>query len=53
VLNLIWDMESPTSPMALAGAGGVPRHGPRPATGAVEGQGTPDRGAAPDHDHQP
>jgi biopolymer transport protein ExbB len=53
VLNLIWDMESPTSAMALASAGGVPRHGPRPATGAIEGQGTPDRGAAPDRDHQP
>jgi biopolymer transport protein ExbB len=53
VLNLIWDMETPAGAAALASAGGVPRHGPRPATGAVEGQGTPDRGAAPDRDHQP
>jgi biopolymer transport protein ExbB len=54
VLNLIWDMQPRAAgAAALASAGGVPRSGTRPATGAVEGMGTPDRGAAPDSDHQP
>lgn len=54
VMNLIWDMERPGGPRAaLAGAAGVARHGHRPATSSVEGKGTPDRGAAPDSDHQP
>ncbi|CAN5778844.1 MotA/TolQ/ExbB proton channel family protein [soil metagenome] len=53
VLNLIWDMDLAGGSAALAATGGVPRHGPRPATGAVEGKGTPDRGAAADSDHQP
>jgi hypothetical protein len=47
VLNLIWDMEVRGGGAALATAGGVPRHRARPATGSVEGMGTPDRGAAP------
>jgi biopolymer transport protein ExbB len=53
VLNLIWDLDVTGGEAALAAAGGVARHGARPATGAVEGRGTPDRGAAPDSDHQP
>jgi biopolymer transport protein ExbB len=53
VLNLIWDMESQGGSGALAATAGVPRHGARPATDSVEGMGTPDRGAAPDSDHQP
>jgi biopolymer transport protein ExbB len=55
VLNIIWDLETGggAAAPALAGTAGVPRHGAQPATGSVEGQGTPDRGAAPDHDHQP
>ncbi|HSJ30852.1 MAG TPA: MotA/TolQ/ExbB proton channel family protein [Longimicrobiales bacterium] len=54
VMNLIWDMERPGGPRAALVAGpGVPRHGHIPATGSVEGMGTPDRGAAPDSDHQP
>jgi biopolymer transport protein ExbB len=53
VLNLIWDMEVAGGTAALAASGGVIRHSTRPATGAVEGKGTPDRGAAPDSDHQP
>jgi hypothetical protein len=54
VLNLIWDLQSyGGDAAALAAAGGVKRHGTMPATGAVEGMGTPDRGAAPDTDHQP
>jgi biopolymer transport protein ExbB len=53
VLNLIWDMEVAGGTAALAAAGGVIRHGTRPATGAVEGKGLPDRGATPDSDHQP
>jgi biopolymer transport protein ExbB len=53
VLNLIWDIDAAGGHAALATAGGVPRHGARPATAAVEGRGTPDRGAAPDSDHQP
>jgi biopolymer transport protein ExbB len=53
VLNLIWDLEMHGGAAALAATSGVPRHGTRPATGAVEGMGTPDRGAAPDSDHQP
>jgi hypothetical protein len=47
VLNLIWDMEVGRRPRRhLPPAGGVPRHGHRPATGSVEGMSTPDRGAA-------
>jgi biopolymer transport protein ExbB len=54
VLNLVWDMERPDGATAAPGrAPGVPRHSPRPATGPVEGKGTPDRGAASDFDHQP
>ena len=53
VLNMAWDMERAGGTAALAAGGGVPRHSPRPATGSVEGLGTPDRGAAPDTDHQP
>jgi biopolymer transport protein ExbB len=53
VLNLIWDLDMQAGAAALAAASGVPRHGTRPATEAVEGKGTPDRGAAPDSDHQP
>lgn len=54
VMNLIWDMERPGGARAaLAAGGGVARHGHRPATSAVEGLGTPDRGADPDTDHQP
>jgi biopolymer transport protein ExbB len=55
VLNIVWDMETrgELPATALASGGGVRRHGTQPATGAVEGQGTPDRGAAPDSDHQP
>jgi biopolymer transport protein ExbB len=55
LLNLIWDMQGPPASAALAGTGGVIplRGGTRPATGSVEGKGTPDRGAAPDSDHQP
>ncbi|HSJ24417.1 MAG TPA: MotA/TolQ/ExbB proton channel family protein [Longimicrobiales bacterium] len=53
VLNLVWDIETKGGVAALATGGGVPRHGTQPATGAVEGKGTPDRGAAPDSDHQP
>jgi biopolymer transport protein ExbB len=53
VLNMIWDMTPKAGGPALATAAGVPRHGTLPATGAVEGKGTPDRGAAPDSDHQP
>jgi biopolymer transport protein ExbB len=53
VLNIIWDLELAGGATALAGASGVPRHGHRPVTGSVEGRGTPDRGAAPDSDHQP
>jgi biopolymer transport protein ExbB len=55
LLSLIWDMQGSAGSAALAGAGGVIpiRSGTRPATGAVEGMGTPDRGAAPDSDHQP
>lgn len=49
VLNLVWG-ES----VRLAGVGATdPRHSPLPATGAVEGRGTPDRGARSDVDHQP
>jgi biopolymer transport protein ExbB len=53
VLNLVWDLDVAGGVAALAAAGGVPRRGPLPATGAVEGQGTPDRGADADTDHQP
>ena len=53
VLNLIWDMERAGGAVAPGAAPGVPRHSPRPATGSVEGKGTPDRGAASDSDHQP
>jgi biopolymer transport protein ExbB len=57
VLNIVWDMETRgeiPSGAALATTGGVGRSGgTQPATGAVEGMGTPDRGAAPDSDHQP
>jgi biopolymer transport protein ExbB len=53
LLNIIWDLDNKGGVAALAPAGGVPRQGMRPATGAVEGKGTPDRGAAPDADHQP
>jgi biopolymer transport protein ExbB len=52
VLNLVWDLDVGGT-AALAAPGGVTRHGARPATGAVEGMGTPDRGAAADSDHQP
>ncbi|HEX6134545.1 MAG TPA: MotA/TolQ/ExbB proton channel family protein [Longimicrobiales bacterium] len=53
VLNLAWDMERTGGAAALGAGGGVPRHGPVPATGSVEGRGTPDRGAASDTHHQP
>jgi biopolymer transport protein ExbB len=53
VLNLIWDMEAAGGTAALAASGGVIRHTARPATGAVEGMSTPDRGAAPDSDLTP
>jgi biopolymer transport protein ExbB len=53
VLNMAWDLERPGGATALPGTAGVPRHSPRPATDSVEGQGTPDRGAASDSDHQP
>jgi len=54
VLNIVWDLEGgKVGGAALATAGGVPRHGTQPATGSVEGKGTPDRGAEPDADHQP
>ncbi|HEX2165785.1 MAG TPA: MotA/TolQ/ExbB proton channel family protein [Longimicrobiales bacterium] len=53
VLNLVWDMERAGGAAALAAGAGVPRHSPRPATGSVEGMGTPDRGADSDTDHQP
>jgi biopolymer transport protein ExbB len=54
VLNMVWDLEVQSSGgAALATRGGVARHGALPATDSVEGQGTPDRGAAPDSDHQP
>ena len=49
VLNLVWG----ESAAGLAAAALDPRHGHRPATGSVEGRGTPDRGARPDADHQP
>jgi biopolymer transport protein ExbB len=55
VLNLVWDLQAAGTggTAALATSGGVGRHGARPLTDSVEGQGTPDRGAAPDSDHQP
>jgi biopolymer transport protein ExbB len=53
VLNLVWDIETRGGAAALATGGGVSRHGARPLTDSVEGRGTPDRGAAPDADHQP
>ncbi|HEX6308802.1 MAG TPA: MotA/TolQ/ExbB proton channel family protein [Longimicrobiales bacterium] len=53
VLNLAWDMERPGGAAALGAGGGVVRHSPVPATGSVEGRGTPDRGAASDTHHQP
>jgi biopolymer transport protein ExbB len=54
LLNLVWDLQgAPAGTAALAGPGGVARHGPVPITDSVEGQGTPDRGAAADSDHQP
>jgi biopolymer transport protein ExbB len=54
VMNLIWDMDQyRVAGAALAAGAGVPRHSPRPITESVEGQGTPDRGAASDSDHQP
>jgi biopolymer transport protein ExbB len=53
VLNLIWDMEAAGGTAALAASGGVIRHTARPATGAVEGMSTPDRGAAPGSDLTP
>ena len=54
VLNLAWDLEGrPGSTAALSPTPGVPRHSPMPATGSVEGRGTPDRGAASDSHHQP
>jgi biopolymer transport protein ExbB len=54
VLNLIWDMDQyRVKDAALAAGAGVARTGTRPVTESVEGQGTPDRGADPDTDHQP
>jgi biopolymer transport protein ExbB len=56
VLNIIWDLETGAAgggAAALSASAGVRKHGAQPATGSVEGMGTPDRGAAPDHDHQP
>jgi hypothetical protein len=50
VLNLIWDLGVPEEGAALATAAGVVRHGHRPLDGGVEGQDTPDRGAARDDD---
>jgi biopolymer transport protein ExbB len=49
VLNLVWDIEVGGGPEALATAGGVSKHGHRPATGSVEGMSTPDRGSAADN----
>jgi hypothetical protein len=53
VLNLVWDLQAQGGVAALATPGGVGRHGAVPITDSVEGMGTPDRGAAPDSDHQP
>ena len=53
LLNAAWDM---TPALAGSGARGVAspgRPGHKPATGSVEGMGTPDRNAAPDADHLP
>ena len=52
VLNTAWDMR-PAVAGAPSGAFGTARPGFRPATDSVEGQGTPDRNAAPDSDHLP
>jgi biopolymer transport protein ExbB len=48
VLNLIWDLGATGTSGALATATGVPQHSHRPITTGVEGQDTPDLGAAPD-----
>jgi biopolymer transport protein ExbB len=53
VLNLVWDMEGQGGAAALSPGAGVRRHSPRPATGSIEGMGTPDRGADSDSHHQP
>jgi biopolymer transport protein ExbB len=51
VLNLVWNTRGGSNTAAAAAID--PRHGARLATASIEGQGTPDRGARPDSDHQP